>query len=215
VVVNRIKAALFDFGGVLVPSPLGVFADYERLRGLPAGAISRAVVSRGEAGAWARLERGEDELTAFAERFAAELAEDGHDVDVAALLDAIGELQLRPEMLEAVRRARETVKTGLLTNNWREEGQPGRRMRPTMDGLIETLRELFDAVVESCLEGLRKPDPRIYAIACERLGVEADEVVFLDDLGVNLKAARALGMTTIKVTEPAAAIAELGEVLGW
>jgi putative hydrolase of the HAD superfamily len=73
---------------------------------------------------------------------------------------------------------------------------------------------LFDVVVESAVEGLRKPDPRIYELTCERLGVAPHEVVFLDDLGINLKPARAMGMTTIKVADPRAALDELGAVLG-
>ena len=199
-----IRAALFDLGGVIIDSPIGVIAAHEQSTGLPRGAIGRNVVARGEAGAWAALERGELEVDAFVIRFAQELASDGLDVDVAALFAAVDTLALRPVVLDAVRRARSLVKTGLLTNNWR---QPG------MLSALDVLRPEFDVVVESYIEGVRKPDPRIFEIACERLDVAPSEVVFLDDLGVNLKSARALGMTTIKVEDAAAAVAELDEVL--
>ena len=79
---------------------------------------------------------------------------------------------------------------------------------------VATIYALFDAVLESRVLGVRKPDPRFYELACEALGVQPDECVFLDDLGVNLKPARALGMHTIKVTDPDAALAELEHLLG-
>jgi putative hydrolase of the HAD superfamily len=112
----------------------------------------------------------------------------------------------RPEMTRAIGRLRdEGLRVGALTNNWT---QPGDR----------TLREPadlgFHAVVESAVEGIRKPDPRIYALVCERLDVVPDDCVFLDDLGMNLKPARAMGMTTIKVVDPTDALVELGEHLG-
>jgi epoxide hydrolase-like predicted phosphatase len=112
-------------------------------------------------------------------------------------------VQPRPEMLAAVRRIRERgLRTAALTNNW-----PG-------DGTA-ALRAHFDVFVESSALGLRKPDPRIYQHACRCLEIEAREAVFLDDIGSNLKAARALGMTTIKVTAPEQALAELEAVLGF
>jgi putative hydrolase of the HAD superfamily len=108
-------------------------------------------------------------------------------------------------MLQAVRRCREHFRTGLLTNNFVQvEGE----------GALGGVLELFDTIVESSVVGVRKPDPRFYVIACERLGVEPGRSVFLDDLGINLKPARELGMRTIKVTVPDDALTELEEVLG-
>ncbi len=108
-------------------------------------------------------------------------------------------------MLEAVRRCREHFRTGLLTNNF---------VRVEADGALTQVLEMFDTVVESSVVGVRKPDPRFYLIACERLGVEPARSVFLDDLGINLKPARDLGMKTIKVTDPDEALAELESILG-
>ena len=74
---------------------------------------------------------------------------------------------------------------------------------------------MFDVVIESSKVGVRKPDPRFYEIALDAVDVAPDDAVFLDDLGVNLKPARALGMTTIKVDDPAVALAELEAVVGF
>jgi epoxide hydrolase-like predicted phosphatase len=118
----------------------------------------------------------------------------------------VGEAALpRPAMLEAIGRIRARgLRAGALTNNWISE-----------DGGAEGLRPYFDVFVESAVEGLRKPDPRIFVLACERLGVTPAEAVFLDDIGANLKSARGLGMTTIKVLEPEQALGELESVLGF
>src|SRR5262249_56281419 len=100
----------------------------------------------------------------------------------------------RPAMLEAIRRLRAGgLKVGALTNNWITEGEE--------DG-SGALRALFDVFVESIAVGLRKPDPRIFELVCRELDVTPAEAVFLDDIGINLKTARALGMTTIKVDDP-------------
>ena len=88
---------------------------------------------------------------------------------------------------------------------------------PAVDGegasLVE-IHELFDEIIESSVVGVRKPEPRFYEIACERLGVDPSECVFLDDLGINLKPARAMGMQTIKVVDPDVALAELETIVG-
>jgi putative hydrolase of the HAD superfamily len=199
-----IRAALFDFGGVIVDSPMDVFAAYEREHGLPAGVLNRVVVEAGDAGPWPRLECGELDLDAFVEAFQADLARHGFDVDVAALMEAIGRLRPRPPMLDAVRRTRERVPVALGTNNWKHPG---------MTSKLDAVRDEFDVIVESCELGIRKPDLRFYAAVCDRLGVPPQAVVFLDDLGRNLKPARAMGMTTIKVADVDSAIAELDAVL--
>jgi putative hydrolase of the HAD superfamily len=114
--------------------------------------------------------------------------------------------EIRPEMVTAVRRCQERLRTAALTNNF---------TLPDGDPPMREIRELFDVIVESSRIGVRKPDPRFYELACAELGVAPGESVFLDDLGVNLKSARALGMTTIKVDDPARAIAELEAILGF
>ncbi|HET6951389.1 MAG TPA: HAD-IA family hydrolase [Acidimicrobiales bacterium] len=207
-----VRAVIFDFGGVILTSPFEAFARYEADRGLPAGLIRQLNATNPDANAWARLERSEVDLEGFAEQFSAEARAAGHEVDgrdVLALLAGT----LRPEMVEALRRCHDRLKTALLTNNFvATEPDPAgaRRLGP-----MGAVHELFDVVVESSRVGLRKPDPGIYRLVCDELGVEPAEAVFLDDLGVNLKPARAMGMTTIKVGDPAAAIAALEAVVGF
>lgn len=194
-----------------MPSPLDVFRAYEARHGLPHRFISDVVVTGGDHGAWSRFERGELDPGGFAVAFEAECASAGGRVSVPDLLAEISAgPDPHPEMLEALRRIRvHGLRTAALTNNW-----------ATSDGdrsgtRFDRLGSYFDVVVESAVEGLRKPDPRIYELTCARLDVEARDAVFLDDLGVNLKSARALGMTTIKVSDVAAALDELAAVLGF
>lgn len=205
-------AVVFDLGGVVFPSPFDAWAAYEGERSLPVGFIRTVVATSGEQGAWARHERGEVSFDEFCAAFEAECAASAPEgarvsgVEVMARL--AGGWDARPAMVTAIERVRGAgLRTGALTNNW--VGPVGD------DGRVEHLAPLFDAVVESAVEGLRKPDPRMYLLVCERLDVEPHETVFLDDLGVNLKPARQLGMTTIKVTDPGDALAELASVLGF
>ena len=202
------EAVLFDLGGVVLGSPLHAIARYERDAGLPAGFVNRLVVATGPAGAWSRLERGELAMDAFYAAFEAECAEAGGRLDARALMERVhAESQPRPAMLEALRRLRAAgLRTAAVTNNWTPEGERG--------GTGSLLRPHFDAFIESCVVGVRKPDPRIYALACEAVSVAPQRAVFLDDIGGNLKAARAFGLATIKVDEPDAALAELEALVG-
>ncbi|MGO9343796.1 MAG: HAD-IA family hydrolase [Acidimicrobiales bacterium] len=196
-------AVLFDFGGVLADGPFDSFARYESENGLPGGFVRRLNATDPDTNAWARLERGEVNLDEFCELFEQEALRAGGVVDARQLLACLGGAH-RPRMLEAVRRCRDHFKTGLLTNNFvRVRGADG----------LEWLPELFDAIVESAVEGVRKPDPRFYLTACELLEVVPDRCIFLDDLGMNLKPARQLGMTTIKVVDPDVALAELEAIV--
>jgi len=113
-------------------------------------------------------------------------------------------MALRPEMLAVVRALRERINVGCITNNVQTSSAA---RRPAYEAL-------FDVVVESSKVGLRKPNPAIYLLACERLGVKPEGVIFLDDFGINLKAARALGITTIKVDATLSAVEELERLLG-
>ncbi|MEO6989438.1 MAG: HAD-IA family hydrolase [Aquihabitans sp.] len=197
--------ALFDFGGVILSSPFEAFARFEEDRGLPTGFLRKVNATDPDTNAWARLERSELDLDGFATAFEAESAALGHAVSGHEVLELLtGEV--RPAMVEAVRRCRERLKTGLLTNNI---------VSMSGDPAIDEIVSLFDIVIESSVVGVRKPDPAFYEIACERLSIEPGEAVFLDDLGINLKPARAMGMTTIKVDDPAVAIAELEAVVGF
>jgi putative hydrolase of the HAD superfamily len=202
-----IEAVVFDMGGVVLDSPLHAIARYERDHGLPPNAINRAVVASGTAGAWARLERGELTAETFCGPFEADCRAHGLAVDGVRLMAYIAEAGVpRPRMLAAIRRIREHgLRTAALTNNWVRPG--GRRV-------ADDLRERFDVFVESAVVGLRKPDPRIYELVCRELGVVPPRAAFLDDIGLNLKPARALGMATIKVDDPDVALRELGSLLG-
>jgi len=209
------RAVIFDLGGVVMPSPLDAFRAYESEAGLPHRFLSEIVLAGGENGAWSQLERGEMNLEEFADTFESECAMAGGTVVVADLFASITQASApRPEMLTAVRRIRaEGLAVGALTNNWRDT-KPGESAPSAgADQTVTFLGELFDVVVESAVEGIRKPNPKIYEIACARLNVEPPETVFLDDLGTNLKPARAIGMTTIKVGDPFVALAELEAIL--
>ncbi len=204
----RYRAVIFDLGGVVLGSPLRAIAGFERDRGLPRGFIARVVGADAQRGAWSRLERGELDLEGFYGAFERDCAEAGRAVDARALMERIGGAsQPRPQMVEAVRRVRSRgLRAAALTNNWtREDG----------DAIGALLRDDFDVFLESRALGLRKPDPRVYTLACEKLGVEPPEAVFLDDIGGNLKPARALGIHTIKVDDPDRALQELERALGF
>lgn len=205
-----IRAALFDFGGVILSSPFEAFASFETERGLPDGFLRSVNATNPDHNAWAKLERSEVTLDQFGDLFAAESKALGHEVDGRHVLGLLMGT-LRPPMVEAVRRCGERLKTGLLTNNFvtTADGHVDR------EGEMGEVMALFDIVVESSKAGVRKPDPRFYELACTELGIDPSEAVFLDDLGVNLKPARAMGMTTIKVGDPAVAIAELEAVVGF
>jgi putative hydrolase of the HAD superfamily len=204
------RAVIFDLGGVVLPSPIDFFRTFERERGLPDRFISEVIVGSGEHGAWSRLERGELSLAEFGAAFEAECEAAGTSVNASELFGAMsGDGAPYPEMVAAIGAVRERgLRTAALTNNWKLDDE--RRVAQAWP-----LDDLFDVVVESAIEGLRKPDRQIYLLACERLEIAPPEAVFLDDLGVNLKPARALGMTTIKVTDAATALAELETVLGF
>jgi putative hydrolase of the HAD superfamily len=207
----RARAVIFDFGGVILSSPFEGFARYERENALPEGLLRRLNATDPDTNALARLERNEVDQAGFAELFEAEARAAGHEIDGRAVLALlVGEV--RPLMVEALRRCHDRLKTALLTNNFVLTDAPG---QPRLEDAMAELADLFDVVIESSQVGLRKPDPAIYELVCRELGVEPREAVFLDDLGVNLKPARAMGMTTIKVDRPDQALSELEHVVGF
>jgi putative hydrolase of the HAD superfamily len=195
-----IEAVIWDFGGVFE-----AFSRFERERGLPADIIRRTNANNHWENAWARFERAELDIEAFDRLFAAESRALGAEVrgkDVLPLLSG----DPRPEMVEALRRVKSRYKTGCITNNLPANaiGSAGGRSI-----YVAEVMALFDHVIESAKIGLRKPDPRIYRMMVEALGVDPGNCVYLDDLGVNLKPARDMGMTTIKVLNASQAIGEL------
>ena len=200
-----IEAVIWDFGGVITTSPFEAFARFERERELPPDIIRRTNANNHWQNAWARFERAEVDVETFDQLFAAESRALGAEVrgkDVLPLLSG----DLRPEMVEALRRVRRHFKTGCITNNLPANSigsMAGRSL------YVAEVMALFDHVIESAKIGLRKPDPRIYQMMTEALGVKPDHCIYLDDLGVNLKPAREMGMITIKVLNASQAIAEL------
>ena len=201
-----VLAVLWDMGGVLTTSPFEAFARYEQQHSLPADFIRSINATNPDANAWARLERGELDPLGFDPAFADESQAAGHRVpgsDVLALLVGAP----RPEMLRAVAACGERAATALLTNN----------MAPLDDSDpdIAAVLALFDVVCQSSTMGSRKPEPEFYREACRRADVDPTGAVFLDDLGINLKPARAMGMRTIKVESSGAALDDLARVTGW
>jgi putative hydrolase of the HAD superfamily len=205
-----IEAVIWDFGGVLTSSPFEAFARFESERGLPADIIRRTNASNHWENAWAKFERAEVDLETFDRLFAEESLVLGAEVrgkDVLPLLTG----DLRPEMVEALRVVKSRFKTGCITNNLPANaiGSGGGRSLYVAEVMV-----LFDHIIESAKIGLRKPDPGIYRMMIEALGVDPKACVYLDDLGVNLKPARDMGMTTIKVINAPQAIAELEAATG-
>jgi putative hydrolase of the HAD superfamily len=202
-----ISAVIFDFGGVITSSPFEAFARYEAARGLPTGLIRTVNATNPDTNAWARLERSEISTREFDAAFRAEALSLGHDVpggDVLPLLAG----EVRTGMVAALKACKAVFKTGCITNNVASEDDIG--WGPSVKHILAE----FDHVIESAKVGLRKPDPRIYLMMCDALAVAPADCVYLDDLGINCKPAAALGMTAIKVTSEAQALADLAAVTG-
>ena len=205
-----IEAVIFDFGGVLTSSPFEAFARFETERGLPIDIIRRTNAANHLENAWAKFERAEVDIDTFDLLFAEESRALGAEVrgrDVLPLLQG----ELRPEMVEALKRIKAQFKTGCITNNLPANAIGSASGRTLY---IAGVMALFDHVIESAKIGLRKPDPRIYRLMVETLKVDPNNCVYLDDLGVNLKPAREMGLTTIKVNSGVQAIAELEVATG-
>jgi putative hydrolase of the HAD superfamily len=207
-----IRAVLFDFGGVITESPFDAFRRFESQRGLPEGFLQTVNRRNADDNAWARFERAELSPQQFDEAFALESTALGHGVRGLDVIDLLYG-PIRSSMVDAVARCREHFLTACLTNNVRHV--PGRgsdthakRSRDWLNAL-----SMFDHVIESSKVGARKPEPRFFELACQTLHIEPQAAVFLDDLGANLKPARAMGMRTIKVSNPDDALAELESVL--
>ena len=206
-----IEAVLWDFGGVILSSPFEAFNRYEREHGLPADFIRTLNATNPDTNAWAQMERSEVDLPTFCRLFEAEAEAAGHRLvgaDVLAMLRG----DLRPQMVRAQQRIKQAgLRQALLTNNFASEDEDGHGFsRPDLAHAMD----VYDCVIESSKAGVRKPDPAAYELVLDALSLPADRLVFLDDLGINLKPARAMGMTTIKVVDPDDALTELSKVLG-
>jgi putative hydrolase of the HAD superfamily len=212
-----LRAVLWDFGGVILTSPFEAFRRYESAAGLPLDFIRTINSTNPHSNAWALLERSDISPAEFDELFAQESSAHGHRVpgaDVLALLSG----DIRPNMvaaLDAVIAA--GFKTACLTNNMvttSDNTVSNSESSNERASALTAVMNRFDVIVESSKVGVRKPEPRFYEIACEMLDVAPGECVFLDDLGINLKPAAAMGMRTIKVVDPVDAISQLAEITG-
>ena len=196
--MRRFEAVLFDFGGVFTPSPFDIIRAGAEELGIDPDVAFRLCFGPYDDDTdhpWHRMERGEIALEHARTELIALAAGEGHDLDPFALLGRMGrEVDEQVDVVvERTRALKERgYKTAVVTNNIKEFGDGWRRMVPT--------DELFDAIVDSSAEGVRKPDPRIYLRALEVLGVTAEHTVFIDDAAANVAAAEALGMAGIVVT---------------
>jgi putative hydrolase of the HAD superfamily len=205
-----IRAVLWDFGGVVLTSPFEAFARYEASIGLPEGTIRGLNATNPDSNAWAKLERTEVDMPTFCTLFEQEARAAGHTLSGQAVIGCLSG-DVRPQMIRAQQRIKEAgIPQALLTNNF-ASGRPEMSVpRPE----VQAAMAVYDVVIESSKSGVRKPDPAAYQLVLDALDLPASSIVFLDDLGINLKPAKALGMTTIKVVDPDTALAELSQVLG-
>ena len=207
------RAILWDFGGVILSSPFEAFNRYEAEAGLPKDFIRGLNARNGDTNAWAKMERSEVSLEGFVALFEEEARQQGHKLDGWRILQSLSG-DIRPQMVEALRRCKQTFRVACITNNMKNGEGPGMARGAEKAKAVAEIMMLFEHVVESSRLGMRKPDPRIYQHACDLLGVKPEDCVYLDDLGINLKPARALGMRTIKVGDPELAIDELQAMVG-
>lgn len=208
------RAVIWDFGGVFTSSPFDAFARYESERGLPKDFIRTVNATNPLDNAWAKLEQSLVTAEEFDSLFREESKALGHEVSGAEVLKLLSG-SLRPRVIEALKVCKGHGKVGCITNN----APVGKGASMTDDdskaAQVARVFEMFDHVIESSKLGIRKPDPRIYALMCEALDVEPADCVYLDDLGHNLKPARAMGMTTIKVLGEDQLLADLKAVTGY
>ena len=208
-----IRAVFWDFGGVITTSPFDSFNIYEESKNLPKDLIRTINSTNPDNNAWAKLERSEIDQEEFDSLFEVESRQFGHPVpgkQVLALLKG----QIRPEMVKALREIKDKLIQGCLTNNIQStEDQELETDNAAISGTHQEIMGLFDFVFESSKENVRKPDPKFYQLACKRGKVNPNEVIFLDDLGINLKPAKVLGMKTIKVVRSEDALKDLQDLL--
>ena len=207
------KAVLWDFGGVITSSPFEAFNRFEADHGLPQDFIRGINATNPETNAWAQLESSQVSVDEFDDLFATEARDRGHEVRGRQVLELLSG-DIRPEMVTALKRIRQDHAIGCITNNVNTGEGPGMARSGKKASVIAEIMSLFETVIESSKVGIRKPNPAIYELACKQMGITASEAVYLDDLGINLKPARELGMTTIKVLNAEQAISELEHHLG-
>jgi putative hydrolase of the HAD superfamily len=208
-----IKAVLWDFGGVLTTSPFEAFNRYEADNGIPLDFIRGINATNTQTNAWAQFESSRTSLDEFDTAFEAETTAAGYPIPGRVVVGLLSG-SVRPRMVAALKACKSRFKVGCLTNNVKSGEGPGMARNPDKAAQVQRVMDLFDVVVESSKEGMRKPQPAFYELACKRLDVSPSATVFLDDLGVNLKPAKALGMRTIKVVDEDQALSDLARAVG-
>ena len=210
------KTVIFDFGGVFTTSPLQNFAAFENEHDLPKNFIGGVIKNNHHANAWAQFERAEIDLDQFDWLFAQESRAAGYEISGNTLMKLMS-FHIHQPMAAALQKVKSLgLKTGCITNNTPDQNKPTRGLSPKDIAQLKAIFSSFDHVIESAKAGVRKPEPRIYEMMCEALEASPDQCVFLDDLGINLKPAQAMGMKTIKVplSDVRPAIEELYDCLG-
>ena len=211
---GKFEAVIFDFGGVITASPFEAFNRLEAERGLPRDFVRTVNTRNPDSNAWALFERAAIDAAAFNELFAAEARAAGHELDGASVL-AVLSGSIRPAMVTALDRLQDAgYRLACITNNVPAGHGAGMARSGDAKDAYEQVFARFEHVIESSKAGVRKPDPRIYQMMCDHLGLGPDVCVYLDDLGINCKPAAQLGMAAIKVTSGEQALADLGALLG-
>ena len=205
---GKLEAILWDFGGVFTTSPFENFNRLEERCGAPKDFIRTINSVNPTTNAWAQFESNQVDLEEFDELFAIESRLAGHEIrgkEVISMLSG----DIRPKMVDLLKLCKEQYKVACITNNVKAGRGPGMSNDDDKASKVSKVMELFDDVIESSVEGIRKPNPEIYKLACQRISVEPEKCLFIDDLGVNLKPAREMGMKTIKVLSEAQALKDI------
>ena len=209
----QLQAILWDFGGVFTTSPFENFNKLEEELGAPADFIRQVNSTNPDKNAWAQFESNSVSLDDFDELFADESEGLGFRIDGKAVINVLSG-DLRPRMVEVLKICKQHYKVACITNNVKAGKGPGMNQNTEKANQVGQVMDLFDAIIESSVVGIRKPNPAIYQMACKTLEVNAQDCAFLDDLGINLKPAKELGMATIKVLTEDQAISDLSKLTG-
>ena len=210
--MKDIKAVFWDFGGVITTSPFDSFNAFEATNNLDKDFIRKVNSTNPDINAWAKLERNEIDIVEFNDLFFSESSSLGHGIygiEVIKLLQG----QLRPEMIKALKAIQGNLVQACLTNNIFSPETTLSDENVSIAGKNNEVMGLFDFVIASSEQNVRKPDPAFYHLALKEAKVDPEEAVFLDDLGINLKPAKTLGMHTIKVVNSQDALKELNSLL--
>ena len=202
----KYKAIIWDFGGVITSSPFEAFNQFEEANSLPKDIIRTINSENPDTNAWAKFESNSITIDVFNDLFLKEAKAKGFDIkgrDIIKLLKG----SIRKNMVSFLRELKSDFKLGCITNNVKSSSEENN------DNETKEAMSLFDHVIESSIVGIRKPNPEIYMMSCDALKVSPDQCIYLDDLGINLKPAKELGMTTIKVIHPEDAIQEVRNLL--